>query len=106
MARRSRGERGERGRAGTRGKQGVKGLAGARGKAGARGPIGPTTSRSDILAAVADQFESVSHQLDTQLTRIAQLQQQLDKQAKGIEDVRAEVVRVRDVLANLVHTPQ
>jgi hypothetical protein len=58
-------------------------------------------SRADILALVADQFTEVSQRLDTQLTRIAQLQQQLDQQKTDIVETRADVARIRELLRDV-----
>jgi len=90
-----------RGRRGARGKQGIKGPAG---KTGRRGPVGPATSKSDIIAAVADQFRELGQRLDTQLTRMAQLQRQLDEQHKEVVGVRSDLSRLRDVLENIIKT--
>jgi hypothetical protein len=53
---------------------------------------------------VSEQFAEVNHRLETQLTRIAQLQLQLDQQRQDIADTRADVARVREVIENLVKT--
>ena len=71
--------RGARGATGARGERGARGATGARGAKGAQGPVGPTMSRADILAVVDDQFNVMRKQLETQLTRMAQIQQQLDQ---------------------------
>ena len=57
-----------------------------------------------MLAAMSDQFAEVNHRLETQLTRIGQLQQQLDQQHKDIADTRTDVARVREVIENLIKT--
>jgi hypothetical protein len=101
MAKRLRGQRGMRGKAGLRGRPGPKG---AKGTPGPPGPVGPSVSRAQILVAVSEQFAEVNHRLETQLTRIAQLQLQLDQQRQDIADTRADVARVREVIENLVKT--
>ena len=42
-----------------------------------------------MLAAVAQQFAEVNQRLDIQLTRIAQLEQQMDQHQKDIVETRA-----------------
>jgi predicted nucleic acid-binding Zn-ribbon protein len=58
-----------------------------------------------MLAAVSDQFEAVNQRLETQLTRIGQLQQQMDQQQKDIVETRADVTRIRTIIESLVRTP-
>ena len=55
-----------------------RGPVGPRGKQGARGRRGATVHRADILAIVDDQFTAIRQELSLQLTRIAQIQSQLD----------------------------
>lgn len=69
-------QRGPRGARGARGPSGVHGPAGPRGPAG---PPGPKPSSADILVVVDDQFAALRSQLDVQLTRMAQIQRQLDE---------------------------
>ena len=64
---------------GMTGTTGARGVTGARGPAGRRGPIGPSVTKADILAVVDDQFKMLRKQLETQLTRTGQIQQQLDQ---------------------------
>jgi hypothetical protein len=104
MSHESRGSQGVRGKRGFPGKQGSRGATGPRGLPGPAGPVGPTASRTDILAAVAEQFQDISRRLDTQLTRIAQLQRQMDLQRKELMDARLDLGRIRDVLENLIKT--
>jgi hypothetical protein len=61
-------------------------------------------SRADILAAVGQQLGDVNKRLDTQLTRIAQLQQQLDVQHKETEGVRHELANLQRLLQQLLAT--
>ncbi len=58
-----------------------------------------------MLAAVAEQFAEVNHRLETQLTRIAQLQQQMDQQRKEIVETRGDVTRIRDIIEKMVKAP-
>jgi hypothetical protein len=53
---------------------------------------------------VAEQFAALNKRLDTQLTRIAQLQQQLDFQHKDAEGVRDELVNLHRLLTQLLTT--
>lgn len=46
---------------------------------------------ADILAVVEDQFYEVRKRLDVQLTRTAEIQQQLDGQRKEIAELRRTV---------------
>jgi len=46
---------------------------------GPAGPPGPTMTRADVLAMVEDQFQELRKQLDVQLVRMSQIQQQLDQ---------------------------
>ena len=66
---------------GSRGPTGKTGLTGARGPIGPAGPAGatgPKLQRADVLAMVDDQFTEIRGQLNTQLVRMGQIQQQLD----------------------------
>jgi hypothetical protein len=90
-----RGKTGLRGLTGRTGAGGQVGATGARGETGPAGPPGPKVSRADILGAVANRFEElhaevadVRKQLDLQLVRISQIQQQLDSIQKLLK--RAE----------------
>ena len=82
---------------GERGATGERGPRGERGATGQRGPAGPKATRADILAVVEDQFSEVRKQLETQrnqldlqLTRFGQLQQQLDQIHTLIKQLVAE----------------
>src|SRR5262245_15007361 len=102
MAKGLTGRRGARGKQGIPGRQGVKGSTGARGLTGPRGPAGPATSKVQMLAAVADEFAEVNQRLETQLTRIAQLQQQMDQQHRDIGETRADISRIRRIIESMV----
>lgn len=73
------GPRGVRGPTGKTGKSGRTGAVGPTGPAGPPGPTGPKMRRSEVIAMVEDQFVVIRRQLDTQLARTAQIQQQLDQ---------------------------
>ena len=84
------GKRGPRGKAGAQGLRGQKGPRGVKGLPGRRGKIGATGTRGEqgldgsapvreMVAAVEERFTDVYHQLDLQLRRMAQLQQELDE---------------------------
>ena len=105
MARSLTGRRGARGKQGRQGNPGAKGAAGARGLIGPRGPAGPAVSKAQMLEAVAGQFAQVNQRLEVQLTRIAQLQQQMDQQHKDIVETRADLTRIRGIIENIVKSP-
>lgn len=84
------------------GQRGPRGHRGERGRSGARGPVGPSVSKTDILAAVDEQFTEVHRRLETQLARMAQLQQQIDLQHKDISDTRRELEAIHGVLKRLI----
>ena len=78
------GARGLRGARGARGPRGVQGLVGLRGKIGPPGERGVKgvsglPQRDDALEAMQEQIHDVYRQLDIQLKRMAQLQQQMDE---------------------------
>lgn len=62
-----------------RGPIGPRGAQGARGATGLPGPEGPKLSRADVLAMVDDQFLGIRKEMALQLTRMAQIQVQLDQ---------------------------
>jgi len=97
--RRPRGMRGDQGVPGT---TGATGATGARGPTGRRGPAGPSVSRDQMLAAVGCQFAEINKHLETQLTRIAQLQQEIDLHRRELLRVRSEVGQVHDILQTLI----
>ena len=97
-----RGPRGMRGDQGVPGTTGPTGATGARGPTGRRGPAGPSVSRDQMLAAVGSQFAEINKRLETQLTRIAQLQQEIDLHRRELLRVRSEVGQVHDILQTLI----
>ena len=56
----------------------------------------------DILAVVEDQFYDVRKRLDVQLTRTAELQQQLNGQRKEMAELRRTVDLAHRLLKQLV----
>src|SRR6266851_2712030 len=72
----SRGPRGPRGPAGDRGHSGHRG---ARGPQGEPGPAGPSVKGSDVLEIVERQIDDIHRDLDVQMRRIAQIQNQMDE---------------------------
>ena len=93
---------GPKGRTGLKGQRGLRGRRGLQGATGESGPAGEPASRADILAAVSGQFAEINKRLETQLTRIAQLQRQLDAQHKETEGVRDELAQVHRMLNQLL----
>jgi hypothetical protein len=75
-----RGPKGHRGPEGPRGLTGPIGRRGSIGKPGTRGPKGLSGSvqQDDVLDKVMTHFDDVYRQLDIQMTRMGQLQAQLD----------------------------
>ena len=59
-------------------------------------------ARADILAVVEDQFYDVRKRLDLQLTRSAEIQQQLDRQQKEIAELRRTVNMAHRLLRQLI----
>ena len=73
-----------------RGPRGVRGFRDRTGKPGATGPGGPAgtqTDGADVLARVDEQFRDVRRQLETQLLRMAQIQEQIDRIQGVVEHV-------------------
>ena len=66
---------------------GVAGARGARGPAGPAGPAGPSgpagLDHTKAILALQQQVGQIVRELETQLTRIAQIQAQLDQVANG-----------------------
>ncbi len=62
-----------------RGSIGPRGAQGARGATGLTGPKGPRVNRADVLAMVDDQFLDIRKEMALQLTRMSQIQMQLDQ---------------------------
>src|SRR5688500_15382824 len=85
-----------------RGASGERGPTGERGAQGERGPAGPNVSKEDILAVVADQFDAITKRMDTQLVRMAQMQQELDAARKETAEVRLHLEQVHDLVKALV----
>lgn len=57
---------------------------------------------ADILAVVEDQFYDLRKRLDLQLTRVAEIQQQLGGQRKEIEQLRRTVDLAHRLLRELL----
>ena len=75
-----RGLSGKTGLRGARGVAGKTGVTGATGTAGARGAQGREPAwRRQLLQEVQQQLDRVDHELDIQLKRMAQIQQELDQ---------------------------
>jgi hypothetical protein len=74
------GKRGAKGAPGARGMTGPIGRRGKLGKPGARGPRGVTgpLHRDNVLDMVMKHFDDVYQQLNIQMKRMAQIQQQVD----------------------------
>lgn len=87
--RKTRGNVGPRGVPGPPGPRGPSGTTGAAGKIGPRGPVGKhgargatgnePPDRSALLAQVHASIEEIHRDLSIQLTRMAQIQQQVDQ---------------------------
>ena len=60
------------------------------------------TPPADILAVVEDQFYDVRKRLDAQLTRTAEIQQQLEGQRKEIAELRRTVNLAHGLLKELL----
>ena len=83
-------------------KRGARGDRGPAGPTGPRGPAGPVMAPADILAVVEDQFYDVRKRLDAQLTRTAEVQQQLEGQRKEIAELRRTVNLAHRLLKELL----
>lgn len=59
---------------------------------------------ADILAVVEDQFYDVRKRLDAQLTRTAEIQQQLEGQRKEIAELRRTVNFAQRLLKEVLGT--
>lgn len=66
---------------GPSGRRGPVGARGERGKAGERGTAGQThpANRATLLSEVNDHLEDIYQELDVQLKRMSQIQQQVDE---------------------------
>jgi hypothetical protein len=82
-------------------KGGARGERGATGPRGPRGRAGLSMGPADILAVVEDQFYDMRKRLDLQLTRTAEIQQQLDGQRKEIAELRQTVKMAHRLLKEL-----
>ena len=71
--------RDDRGPRGPRGPAGQSGHKGVPGPQGAPGPAGPPVTGSDVLEIVERQIDDIHRDLDAQMKRIAQIQQQVDE---------------------------
>lgn len=60
------------------------GPRGPRGKQGPAGPPGPPANHTKALAALAEHVDQIARELAVQLTRIGQIQAQLDRLASGL----------------------
>ena len=76
---RARDNRGPRGPRGPAGQVGHSGHKGARGPQGVPGPAGPPVKGTDVLDIVEKQIDDIHRDLDIQMKRIAQIQQQMDE---------------------------
>lgn len=83
----SRGPTGPRGLTGPIGRRGVIGKAGKR---GAKGQPGPAL-RSEVLDKVMPYFDDVYRQLEIQMTRMGQIQAQLDGLAATMEGFKNDL---------------
>jgi hypothetical protein len=86
-------KRGPRGPAGPRGRLGLKGARGIAGPAGPAGHVGPSAKGSDVLEIVQQQIDDIYVELDVQMKRLAQVQEQMD-------ELRATVRRLLPSLPN------
>ena len=73
------GKRGPRGPAGPRGRPGLKGARGATGPEGPAGRVASAAKGSEVLEIVEKQIDDIHQQLDLQMKRLAQMQQQVDE---------------------------
>jgi len=85
------GGQGDRGAAGARGVKGTTGARGAKGATGEQGAKGTSEphERRKLLRNVNNQIEDINKQLEIQLRRMAQIQQQVD-------ELRATIRRLSD----------
>jgi hypothetical protein len=83
------GPRGPTGPQGRRGDPGPRGERGVRGADGHVGEDGSSTDRAALLTEVNGHFEDIYRELDVQMRRMAQIQQQVD-------DLRAKVKKLSE----------
>ena len=69
---------------------GRRGPRGRTGPPGARGPQGPAGPVNDDLLRLSSQVSEIAKELETQLTRIGQIQSQLDRLASGQSSARRD----------------
>ena len=84
------GPKGKRGPKGAPGPRGITGPIGRRGKIGKSGPKGPRGFRGplhkdNVLDMVMTHFDDVYQQLNIQMKRIAQIQQQVDQLSASLK---------------------
>jgi hypothetical protein len=89
----TRGPRGHRGSVGARGLTGPIGRRGKIGKPGSKGPKGVTgpLHKDNVLDMVMAHFDDVYLQLNIQMKRMAQIQQQVDVLIANVEQLRRTV---------------
>jgi hypothetical protein len=61
------------------------------------GPVGPPVKGSDVLEIVEKQIDDIHRDLDTQMKRIAQIQQQVDELRAAIRRVLPSHERQTDL---------
>ena len=93
------GPRGQTGLTGPRGARGRRGQAGHTGRTGERGPRGITGGAKALPASALKQFnevertiEDIYHELEVQMHRMAQIQQQLDELRAKIKQLIGEPI--------------
>ena len=75
------------------GVRGPRGRKGAKGATGKRGPRGAAARADPVVSKLATQMEAVLKELHVQLTRIGQIQAQLDRFASGRGPERSRKAR-------------
>ena len=63
-------------------------------------------SKSDILAALDDQFTEISKQLAAQVIRTAQIQAEIDRHHRETEELRDQLQKVHALVKQLVGKPR
>jgi Collagen triple helix repeat (20 copies) len=83
------GKVGQRGLIGKAGARGAKGTAGAKGATGKHGPKGATgeepPARRQLFGVVQVQIDRIDHELQIQMTRMGQIQAQVDELRSNLE---------------------
>jgi hypothetical protein len=59
-------------------------------------------SPADILAVVDDQFGEIRKQLDTQVTRTAQVQAETDRLRKDSDELRQQLANIHALVKTLI----